>query len=85
MIQSGEACVLTKEDTPSSFSKLAIMVLDVNFFNPNKTAGFLFFDDKEDAKRTENNLVKVKGCPICAHEDVNNLPLFPSWSATIRP
>ena len=33
----------------SIFSNLAIMVLDVNFTNPYKTAGFLFFDDKEDA------------------------------------
>ena len=48
-IQSGEACVLTKEDMFSIFSNLAIMVLDVNFTNPYKTAGFLFFDDKEDA------------------------------------
>ena len=37
-IQSREACVLTKEDMFSIFSNLAIMVLDVNFF-----------DDKEDA------------------------------------
>ena len=40
------------------------MVLDVNFNNPYKTADFLFFDDKEDAKKTDNNVVKVKGCLI---------------------
>ena len=45
-IQSGEACVLTKEDIPSSFSNFAIMVLDVNFINPYETAGFLFFNGK---------------------------------------
>ena len=77
-IQSGEACVLTKEDIPSSFSNFAIMVLDVNFINPYKTADFLFFNDKEDAKKTDNNVVKVKGCLIHVHEDINNLPPFPS-------
>ena len=46
-IQSGEACVLTKEDMFSIFSNLAIMVLDVNFTNPYKTAGVLFFDDND--------------------------------------
>ena len=46
---------------PSSFSNLAIMVLDVNFINTYKTAGFLFFDGKEDAKKTDNSV--VKGCP----------------------
>ena len=45
--------------------------LDVNFNNPYKTADFLFFDDKEDAKKTNNNV--VKGCLIHAHEDINNL------------
>ena len=52
------------------------MVLDVNFTNPYKTADFLFFDDKEDAKKTNNNV--VKGCLIHAHEDINNLPPSPS-------
>ena len=50
------------------------MVLDVNFNNPYKTADFLFFDDKVDAKKTDNNVVKVKGCLIHVHEDINNLP-----------
>ena len=77
-IQSGEACVLTKEDIPSSFSNFAIMVLDVNFINPYKTAGFLFFDDKDDAKKTDNSVVKVKGCLVDVHVDINNLPVFPS-------
>ena len=54
------------------------MVLDVNFNNPYKTADFLFFDDKEDAKKTDNNVVKGKGCLIDVHEDINNLPPFPS-------
>ena len=40
-IQSGEACVLTKEDMPSCFSNFAIMILDVNFTKTYKTAGFL--------------------------------------------
>ena len=51
VIQNEEACVLTKEDMLSIFSNLAVMVLDVNFTNPNKSAVFLFFDDggcKED-------------------------------------
>ena len=56
---NGEACVLTKEDMFSIFPNLAIMVLDVNFTNPNKTAGFLFLDDNEDAKKNDNNVVKV--------------------------
>ena len=43
---------------PSSFSNLAIMVLDVNFFSPYKTAGFIFFNDMEDAKKTDNSVVK---------------------------
>ena len=54
------------------------MVLDVNFINPYKTAGFLFFDDKDDAKKTDNSVVKVKGCLIDVHVDINNLPPFPS-------
>ena len=54
------------------------MVLDVNFINPYKTAGFLFFDDKDDAKKTDNSVVKVKGCLIYVHVDINNLPPFPS-------
>ena len=53
------------------FSHLAIMVLDVNFTNPYKTAGFLFFDDNEHAKKNDNSVVKVKGCLIQAHEDIN--------------
>ena len=76
-IQSGEACVLTKEDMSSSFSNFAIMVLDVNFINPYETAGFLFFNDKEDAKKTANSVVKLKGCLIDVHVDINNLPPFP--------
>ena len=63
---------------PSSFSNFAVMVLDVNFINPYKTAGFLFFNGKEDAKKTDNSLVKVKGCFINVHMDINNLPPFPS-------
>ena len=50
------------------------MVLDVNFNNPYKTADFLFFVDEEDAKKTDNNVVKGKGCLIHVHEDINNLP-----------
>ena len=50
-------------------------VLDVNF---NKTADFRFFNDKEDLKKTDNNVVKVKGCLIHVHEDINNLPPYPS-------
>ena len=72
------------EDMSSSFSNLAIMVLIVNFSNPYKTSGFLFFDKKEDAKKTDNSLAEVKSCLIHAHEDINNLPPFTSWSATIR-
>ena len=69
-IQSGEDCVLTKEDMFPIFSNLAIMVLDVSFTNPFKTAGLLFFnDDKEDAKKNDNNVVKVKICLI-----IINLP-----------
>ena len=40
-----------------------------------KTADFLFFDDREDVKKTDNNVVKGKGCLIHVHED--NLPPFP--------
>ena len=54
------------------------MVLDVNFNNPYKTADFLFFVNEEDAKKTDNNVVKVKGCLIHVHEDIKNLPPFPS-------
>ena len=54
---------------PSSFSNLAIMPLDVN---PYKTTG------KEDAKKTDNSVVKVKGCLIYVHVDINNLLPFPS-------
>ena len=73
-MQSGEAWVLTKEDISSSFF---VEVLDVNFINPYKTAGFLFFNDKEDAKKTANSVVKLKGCLIDVHVDINNLPPFP--------
>ena len=78
VIQNEEACVLTKEDMLSIFSNLAIMVLDVNFIHPTETANFLFFDDREDAKKTDNNVVKGKGCLIHVHEDINSLPPFPS-------
>ena len=71
---------LAREDMSWTFTILAIVVLDVNFTNPYKTADFLFFDDKEDAKKTNNNV--VKGCLIHAHEDINNLSPFPSWPAT---
>ena len=59
-----------------SFSHLAIMVLDVNIINPYKTAGFLFFIllHKEDAKKTDDSVMKVRGCIIDVHEDINNLP-----------
>ena len=77
VIQNEEACFLTKEDMSSSFSNFAIMVLDVNFINPYETAGFLFFNDKEDAKKTANSVVKLKGCLIDVHVDINNLPPFP--------
>ena len=33
-----------------------------------QTADFLFFDDKVDAKKTDNNVVKVKGCLIHVHQ-----------------
>ena len=52
------------EDMSSSFSNFAITVLDVNFTNPYKTAGVLFFGDNEDAKKNDNNVVKVKSCLI---------------------
>ena len=39
------------------FSNLAVI-----FTNPYKTAGFLFFDGKEDAKKTD--VVKVRSCLI---------------------
>ena len=54
------------------------MVLDVNFINPYKTAGFLFFNDKEDAKKTDNSVVEVNGCLLHAHVDISSLPPFPS-------
>ena len=60
VIQNEEACVLTKEDMLSIFSNLAIMVLDVNFINHAKTDNFLFFDDREDVKKTDNNVVRGK-------------------------
>ena len=65
-------------DISSSFSSLAIMVLVFNFSNPYKTAGFLSFLKKEDAKKTDNSLVEVKGCLIQVHVDIDNLPPFPS-------
>ena len=55
----------------SSFSNLCVEVLDVNFINHYKTSGFLFFNDKEDAKKTDNSVVKVKGCLIHAEVDIN--------------
>ena len=62
----------------SSFSNQCVEVLDVNFINHYKTSGFLFFNDKEDAKKTDNSVVEVKGCLIHAHVDINNLSPFPS-------
>ena len=64
----------------SIFSNLAIMVLDANFTNPNKKAGFLFFN--ENSKKNDNNVVKVEGCLIQAHVDINSLPPFSSWPVT---
>ena len=77
-MQSGEAWVLSKEDISSSFSHLDVRVLDVNFINPYKTAGFLSFNDKEDAKKTDNSVVEVNGCLLHAHVDISSLPPFPS-------
>ena len=54
------------------------MVLVFNFSNPYKTAGFLSFNDKEDAEKTDNSVVEVKGCLIQVHVDIDNLPPFPS-------
>ena len=51
VIQNEEACVLTKRTCSLNLLQLAVMVLDVNFTNPYKSADFLFFDDggcKED-------------------------------------
>ena len=72
------------EDMSSSFSSLAIMVLVVNFSNPYKTAGFLSFIKKGDAKMLSTVWWRLMSCLIHAHEDINNLPPFTSWSATIR-
>ena len=72
------------KEISSSFSSLAIMVLVVNFINPYKTADCLSFIKKEDAKKTDNSFAEVKGCLNHAHEDINNMPPFPSCSATIR-
>ena len=49
------------------FSNLAIMVMDVNFNNPYKTACFFFFNIGEGTKKTDNKVVKVKDCLIHAH------------------
>ena len=69
---------------PLSFSHLAIMVLDANFINipTRQLAGFLFFIllHKEDAKKTDDSVMKVRGCIIDVHEDINNLP--PPYQAT---
>ena len=63
---------------PLSFSHLAIMVLDANFINipTRQLAGFLFFIllHKEDVKKTDDSVMKVRGCIIDVHEDINNLP-----------
>ena len=60
------------------FSHLAIMVLDANFINipTRQLAGFLFFIllHKEDATKTDDSVMKVRGCIIDVHEDINNLP-----------
>ena len=45
---------------------LGIMVV-ANFINPYKTADFLSFIDKEEAKKTDNSLVEAKGYLIQAH------------------
>ena len=77
-VQSGVAWVLTKEDIASSFSNLGIRVLDVKFINSYKTVGFLYFNDKDDAKKTDNSVVEVNGCLLHAHVDISSLPPFPS-------
>ena len=51
-VQSGEAWVLTKEDISSNFCNLDVKVLDVNFINPYKTAGFLFFTRRMQRRLT---------------------------------
>ena len=78
VIQNEEACVLTKRTCSLNLLQLAVMVLDVNFTNPYKSADFLFFDDREDAKKTDNNVVKGKGCLIHVHEDIDKCPPSPA-------
>ena len=77
-VQSGVAWVLTKEDISSSFYNIDARVLDVKFINSYKTVGFLYFNDKEDAKKTDNSVVEVNGCLLHAHVDISSLPPFPS-------
>ena len=48
-----------------------------------QTADFLFFDDKVDAKKTDNNVVKVKGCLI--HVDMWTSTTCPPSPAGQRP
>ena len=70
---------LTKEDMPSSFSNLAVMVLDVSFINTyNTTAGFLFFDDKQGGcKENWQQCGEGEGLPHrrpCGHQQPAALP-----------
>ena len=58
----------------SNFSNIAISGVDVNFNNPKKTAGCLFFNIEKGAKKTDNNVAKVRDCLIDVHLEINNLP-----------
>ena len=46
---------------------IAISGLDVNFNKPYKTAGCLFFNIEQGAKKTDNNVAKVRDCLIHVH------------------
>ena len=78
VIQNEEACVLTKEDMLSQSSPTSPSWFWTST-SPTPTSQLTSSSSMmEDAKKTDNNVVKVKGCLIDVHVDINNLPPFPS-------
>ena len=78
VIQNEEACVLTKEDMLSQSSPTSPSWFWTST-SPTPTSQLTSSSSMmEDAKKTDNNVVKGKGCFIHVHEVINNLPTFPS-------
>ena len=69
-IQNGEDCVLIKKELLPPRHHGSARQLHKSL----QDSWVPLLNDKEDAKKTDDSVMKVKGCIIDVHEDINNLP-----------